>query len=369
MRTAFLILLLCVASVGAQAQRATLIRQHPSTVVGFVGPGDIVSGTGGWYSCTRAYSAAYATSGGAACTLRRANDNTTQAIAVLPNGNFNLAAAISFAGTDATASCTAASTTLTCTGASSTPNTSDPVSAAGITQPAFIVSCGTFTAGAGTCTLNAAQTISVAVTTTFAVALFITAASDQSGGSHPVSQTTAASQPQWLPNCGTRPCMFLNGTTSFLVGASAYPFSIPTTGMAVSEETTNIGATGRLFAADAGNSGFDNNGLMLDGGSPNTFAVFSGSGLSATATNNVNHSFLAVFNSTSSVLDIDGSSTPGDTGTETGTSNGPSIGFQDNVFWGGYVFEAGYNPIAFSPTQLGNMCHNQRLFYGTPGSC
>lgn len=63
----------------------------------YVGPGDLVSGATAWYSCTRAYSAAYAAPGtNPACTIRRASDNATTTLAVLSTGLVNVAAATSF---------------------------------------------------------------------------------------------------------------------------------------------------------------------------------------------------------------------------------------------------------------------------------
>lgn len=192
----------------------------------YVGPGDALPSAAAWWGL-RAYNAAYATSLGTAITVRRASDNTTQTVPVLFNGNLNVASATAFAGTDATASCTASSTTLTCTGASSTPNVGDPISGVGITQPAYLTAVGTFTGGAGTATLNVAQTVSVAETVTFQVALFITSWADQTGNGWTLSQATTADQAQLLPVClNTLPCVYFNGSTDSYLNAAGN-ISIP----------------------------------------------------------------------------------------------------------------------------------------------
>ena len=143
------------------------------TVSGYTGPGDIVSGATAWYGL-RAYNAAYATGSNNAVNYRRASDNATQNGVILASGAFDIATANTFAGTNATCTGTISSTTLTCASASSTPHAGSTLTGAGITQPSYIVSCGTFTGGAGTCTLNAAQTVSVGETITMQYGLYVT---------------------------------------------------------------------------------------------------------------------------------------------------------------------------------------------------
>ena len=177
---ALLLLLTCPASAQLLTAGAGCQPAVCTSGATYQGPGDIVSGATAFYGL-RSYNAAYATSSNNAINIRRASDNSTSDIVILSNGNLDTATAASFAGTDATATCSAtASTSLVCTGASSTPHANDPISGTGVTQPAYIVSCGTFTGGAGTCTLNASATIA-STTITFQVALFVTEAYDQSG--------------------------------------------------------------------------------------------------------------------------------------------------------------------------------------------
>lgn len=192
----------------------------------YIGPGDIASGAKAWYGL-RAYNNAYM--GSKAINIRRASDNSTEDINVLsPAGGLDTATASSFAGTDATATCSTSgsSTTLSCTGASSTPNASDQIYGTGITNPTFITSCGTFTSGAGTCTMNVARTVS-SETVTFQVALFVPTWYDQSGNGKNETQSTATQQPQLLFDCsGTLPCIYFNATSGTAYSLSATISSI-----------------------------------------------------------------------------------------------------------------------------------------------
>lgn len=224
--------------------------------VTYTGPGDVVSGATAWYGL-RAYNAAYATAKSKAVNLRRASDNatcdfdvaTTGALGVSDSGcgtgvGLSLAA---FATQDATCTGTIASTTMTCASASSTPHAGSTLTGTGITQPSYIVSCGTFTGGAGTCTLNAAQTVSVGETITMTYGLYVTEAYDQSGNGHNIIQSTAGNQPQLLTSSGPYPnslitnTMSFNGTSQYLIGSSAGNFPFPTTNITWSLTSTTSG--------------------------------------------------------------------------------------------------------------------------------
>ena len=62
----------------------------------YTGPGDAEPGASDFESCARAYNAAYASSGGVACIVRRASDNTTINLNVLPAGFVNIAPVLAF---------------------------------------------------------------------------------------------------------------------------------------------------------------------------------------------------------------------------------------------------------------------------------
>ncbi len=92
-------LLLAGALVGAVAARAQTIPGIFQPLLGaqsgYVGPGDAVSGVIEWWGL-RGYARSYATGSNNAATIRRASDNTTQAIKILADGSFDVATASSF---------------------------------------------------------------------------------------------------------------------------------------------------------------------------------------------------------------------------------------------------------------------------------
>ena len=178
----------------------------------YVGPGDIVSGATAFYGL-RAYNAAYAATPGLAVNVRRASDNVACDFNVSAAGGFGVTTATcnsstqggvsfgTFVGSDGTASCTLAGTTGACTGASGTVHVNDTVTGTGLTQPCIVASASNTAPTieiAGT--TNSCGTVSVAETFTFQVAGFVTELYDQSGNGHHVTQATAGSQPQLLPN-------------------------------------------------------------------------------------------------------------------------------------------------------------------------
>ena len=332
-----------------------------SAAPSYTGPGDTISGASVFHSCAIAYNAAYAAGLNKACNMRRQSDNTTQDINFLATGYINAASAASFAGTDATCTGTIASTTATLTGCSSTPNANDPVSGAGIVQtpvPAYVVSCGTFVAGAGTCTLNASQTISVAETLTFQVALFVTEMYDQTGNALPVTQSTAADQPQFFPSVasvGGVPCPVVNGSQSLSGTSPADPQGY--TLVAVGERTGNTSSYSPIMDATSNNVQFGFNNTAGQ-----AYFYVGGSVLSATAAESAFHVLVGVANGASSALIADGGAP------STGNAGAESI-FGTLMIGNGLTGQAcadGVWPVAFTSTQYGNMHSNQSSYWGTP---
>lgn len=339
----------------------------------YTGPGNQSASFTAWYSCTRGYSTAYATGSNKGCNLRRASDSTTQDILILANGNFDSATANTFAGTDATASCSSATTTLTCTGASSTPHVGSTITGAGYTQPCVATAVGTFTGGAGTLTTNGCGTVSVAVTVTLQYGLYVTKAYDQTAAnacataSCDLTQPTTGAQPQWLPNGG-------NGlpTTQFATSAFSL-FSntnfTPASGVTSFQLVFNRYAGTTNWSIGSNGVGASSNRLIGGNGVANAVTLGGGSSgtFNATASDAAWHSVGGVINGASpaSVVNVDGTETTGTTAGNTSAGvvhfNGNTSvdesewGFSDNVAWSGTVRT--------------NLCHNGRLYYSTPGSC
>lgn len=336
-----------------------------SSTPAYVGPGDIVASATAWYGL-RAYSAAVAATGTQkSVNIRRASDNTTQDIGILTTGALDVAGYNTFVGTDAT--CTGSmvgTTTLTISGcASGTIHVNDPISGAGIVQPAYVTVIGTCGAGAGTCTLNAAQTFA-SETVTAQVAGFVTKAYDQASGTHDASQATAGNQPQLLPLCansGTLPCMFGSGKwLSGTISATNQPFTL-------SNVSYSMGVTeGWSFATyNAGGSGILG---YNNGGSAGTGRLYCGSDLTPALTNLAWHSLVGVCNGASSAYVIDGAATTGNAGA-TATSTGIGVfgeASDGSINFAGFMTEDGLWPVAFNATQYGNTRANQSAYWGTP---
>lgn len=379
-------LLLILAAVTAYGQMLKTIvdfGRPRSTCVGYTGPGDVVSGASWWYGL-RGYSCAVAKPGtNPAVNVRRASDNSTMDIDILNNGNFDSTTAASFAGTDATATCSTSglSTTLSCTGASGTPKGFDPISGTGITQPAYVFSCGTFTGGAGSCTLDVARNIS-STTVTFQVQLYVTKVYDQTKGNNcgnsgglscDAVQTATADQPQLLLNCaksGTLPCLrFYNSNVSLSSANNFAPnaanklsLSLVTAQQVWTSGGTPVflrsnGTTQQLYhATSAANTWhFDLNGSLAVSVTASDGAWHADNSVGIAGTNN-------------SITNLDGSETTG-TGTPSATSGLTNFGVGAGTNGADVSYEAeggDWDNLIFSSGQRSSMHSNQSSYWGTP---
>lgn len=317
MRRALALVLVALAPlVGAPAPRA----QMNATILWdqgthYSGPGDIATYSA-WYGL-RCYSAAVAATGTQkVITLRRDSDNTTHDILCLNSGAIDLAAASSF-----------------CSG----------------------VGCW-------------AQTVY-----------------DQTNGnacgaaSCDVTQGTNNRQPQFIFNCnGTLPCLetTLHGLGNFpvgLVGANAFT---PSATISVSAVGVVVDDTSILFFIRQNGGGVANqnrNGIEK-GGSTDKWALVAGSGtLQGAATKGIWQSAAGALNinGSTSTLNVGGTETTSAGLTPSSTAGAPDIawvpsfnpgtirwaegGFEDNTLWDG--------------TKRTALCHNQRIYWNTTGTC
>lgn len=329
----------------------------------YSGPGDVVSSALGFWSCTRAYNAAYATGGNKACSIRRASDSTLQDINVLLDGTFDIASYNTFVGTDATGSCTIASTTLTCTGLGSTLHVSDPISGAGIGQPCYLTAVGAFSAGAQTATINSASTcgtVGAAVTVTAQVAGFVHIAYDQSGNGKNATAPSNGTQPQLIPSAtNSLPAMLFSGG-QWLTGSLTIS-GIPVTLSGVA----TMNSTSQLYQISTGSSGSQ---PRYGQNNATTVFIYAGTLLTATSANSAWHAIAAIFNGASSNIVVDGTATAGASGagaavTEIDIGSGSAGGTQQMI---GFMGEAMAYGSAWNSTQYGNEHTNQAAFYGTP---
>lgn len=335
---------------------------------GYTGPGDIVASASIWVSCTRGYSTAYSTGTNKACNARRASDNSTQDINILSNGNLDVASYNTFVGTDATGTCTIATTTLSCTGLGSTLHANDLITGTGITNPCILSSPGSLVGGAQTATAqiagttNSCGTVSVGETVVAQVAAFATKAYDQSGNSHDASQATAGNQPQVLPVCiNNQPCLYLiaasaQGLTSSTNVSASQPFT-----QSFVVQFIGSGVQSPLFVTG--------NVVCVDHSGANTVQLFAGSfGGAVTVNDSTWNSFQAIFNGASSVEFVNGTShsqSPGAGNLAAGTvtvGGSSSCGGAIN----GTMGEIGLWGSGFSAGNQSSMHANQSAFYGTP---
>ncbi len=213
--------------VGAPAQNST-----------YVGPGDTGLSATAWWGL-RAYNNASAVANSKFIKLTRLSDNVQCDFRIASNGGVgvsdagcSLGAGVSiaaFAGQDATATCTIATTTATCSGASSTPHVQSTITGAGLTQPCYANAIGSFAGGAGTVTVKGVGsspcgTIAVGETLTFTYGTVAATLYDQTGANScsgtPCNLGSSNTlQPQYLPTCiNTLPCLVFNGANNMQVG-------------------------------------------------------------------------------------------------------------------------------------------------------
>jgi hypothetical protein len=371
-----LFLALLASPCWAQPSQMPLLGVGGAATSTYTGPGDIVTGATAWYGL-RAYNAAYATGSNNAINVRRASDNSSENIVILSTGKLDIATANSFAGTDATCTGTISTTTLSCTGASSTPHVGSTVTGAGVTQPCYITAVGSFTSGTGTVTVAGGSgsspcgTVSSGVTMTMQYGLYITEWYDQSGAKSCASstacnllQSTAAQQPQLFPNCGNSlPCIYGNGSYLLLTNNNLNSTAQPFTESSVAEQTGSSANTD--ISTDVSHVS-----LGFTGSSSNQIFIYAGvAGSKATQTSGALHAIQVIFNGASTVMNVDNTTTTVSPGTNAigsaalklfGGSDGDMIGYQ---------MEFGIWPSGFSSTQQTNICHNQRIYWGSSGSC
>jgi hypothetical protein len=332
----------------------------------YTGPGDIVSGAN-FHIGLWGYNGAYATGSNNCLKVRRASDNTTQNIVILTTGLVDIATANTFAGTDftATGGTATGATSLALTGCSSTPTVGDTITAAvatgSLVQPCYITAVGTFTGGAGTVTLNKAQTCTL-TSVVGQVGLFITELYDQTGNGINFTQATAGSQPQLLPLGGTLATLpyisFIGGFMSATLTSVNNPFFLSIVGDMINN------SLGQATFFNYGNTYAGN--LLYEVGT-NTTAMYCNAGTtlySATMSWNAWHALQYVFNGASpaSSINVDGTQT-------TGGSSGGSSGYSgtgltlgawqggSNQLFGGEA-EITLWPINPSGTQLSNLLVN-----------
>lgn len=273
----------------------------------FAGSGDAVSGAKAWYSCARAYTAAYATATGNLCDL--VDTSTGAATCTLKSGTNGFA---DLTGTY-------------CTGAVTVVNFCTVAHTGCSVKKAYDQTGALACSGAGNCD---------------------------------ISEATLANMPLLsLSSINSLPCMtFALGQdlTSTLTLTQAQPFSYSV----VSKRTGNF----TTFSDIIGDS--SRSGEATYGGSADQIGIFAGSAAIVTATDSVFHGVQFVVNNTSSAVAVGTTQTSGLTaGTQT-LSNDIAIAITHLI---GVVCEAGMWPVAFSGAQQTSLFNNQNSSSGYNG--
>lgn len=302
----------------AQADNLPLMGVGAGNPATYTGPGDVVSGANAWYSCQRAYNAAYATGSNKGCNVRRASDSETCDFLIATTGSIGLSTA--------------------CSGADNG------------------VSLATY-CNATTCA--------------------VTKAYDQTGNGNDASQATAASQPNLTPSAfGSLAAMQTTGGTghSLVTGATVTSSTQPLSYSAVAEATTLTTSPFVGPIISSFQSGTQIQFAYWDSTTSASGAVrlYAGANTTVTAAANALHAFQVLVNNASSVVRVDNTETTvspssGSSTNKLGLFNDASPGGSQLI---GYIGEAGYwNGHGFSGTERTNLCHNQFVYWGTAASC
>jgi hypothetical protein len=189
-----------------------------------------------------------------------------------------------------------------------------------------------------------------------------------------LTQATSTKRPALTFNCvnTSLPCMTFNGTSSILSRASSPTQAQPFTYSSVWNVT---GACTGTFCVPLVSDALGNYVAMWIQSNNLRIAIETNvSGAGVTANNiftlNTWNITQAIFNSTSSILNFNGT-TPSLTGTvgTHGMANSLNFGSDTNDFFNGPIVEVGVWGSGFNGTQQSNMCHNQYLYWGTSTSC
>ena len=205
--------------------------------------------------------------------------------------------------------------------------------------------------------------LDVATATTFCAATtcFVVTIFDQAGA-HNLTQATTSAQPALTFNClGALPCLTYTAASNQVLAGTFITIAQPYTYSAVAERT-GAANFGSIFSASTVAQLGHNN-------AANQVFMFAGSTVTAAASDNALHAIQAVFNNASSTLNVDGtlsgSLAAGASSIVTPMNLGGTSGnFLNGLFTEGAVYSSG-----LSSGNQTTLCHNQRLYWGSSGTC
>jgi Alpha-L-arabinofuranosidase B, catalytic len=204
--------------------------------------------------------------------------------------------------------------------------------------------------------------LDVATATSFCAATtcFVDTIYDQIG-THSLIQATTTAQPQLTFNClGSLPCLT---ASSQLLSGAFITMAQPLTISFVAERTGTVAMSAVLGGDNTVQAGFNS--------VANQAFLFAGTTVTASATDSALHAIQAVANGATSTINVDGTLSgalsAGASSIATPLQLGAS-GVGTNLFNGlfaeGIVFGLGV-----SPANQTSLCHNQRLYWGSGGTC
>jgi hypothetical protein len=307
----FLLAILVASVADAQPELTGAGGTSVSAATVYAGPGDVVSGAKAWYGL-RAYTLAIANAGTQKLfDAIRTSDSQTCSFLVASNGGVG--------------------NSTSCSGAFGTGSLS------------------TF-CNATTCSVSKLY--------------------DQSGNGFDVTQATVAKQPTIVLNClGSLPCMqfaraSLQALYNATISTTIQPYTFSFVSLYTDEGNANLHDVIANYNGTAAAMDFTQGGT-------NNFSIYAGNAISFTVTDSAWNNYQIDFNSTSSVVNINGTETssinPGNFTADANIAIGdfPNVGRQFN----GKVVEAGFWASNFTGTQRTNMCHQQFVYWGTSTSC
>jgi hypothetical protein len=179
-------------------------------------------------------------------------------------------------------------------------------------------------------------------------------------------QLTSALRPTLTFNClnTTLPCITYGGTQfiSTVFTSRNQPFTISAVG-----KTTSSGAEQYLFSFYAGSGA----GILSfdEGGTTSNTRLYCGGDANVSATDGQFWPFVGVCNGGSSVLNVGGTEATGSGTTATSTIEASGADGGGNSFLTGSDTEAVFWPSAATAGERTAICHNQRLYFATSGTC
>lgn len=370
--------MLTVGSIASHAMLKAIVVDSSSVAPTYTGPGDITTYTV-WYGF-RAYNAAKAAANVSIADLRRTSDNASCTLKAKINGDADLdAGTICNSSTQTVVGwltrgtftgAAISGTSLTFSGLSGSASSGDEIIGTGVSPETTIVGSCTVSP----CTITPSQTVS---TTTIIdlipsrVPKVYDQVSTTGCGGSPCDPAngTALQQPTFIASCkNSRPCMkgVGSGDPKILTSANSY--------------TPNASADISLSAVANRSSGTQNSGLIAIGtSSASRWEIVSGNWRLGGAANVLSQAQANGWHAANGVIDNGGTDTSNIDGTEATTSalagsttaQTPQISMTGafgslTVYWA----EGGWqdNTLWDSTVRTG-LCNNQRLYWGTPGSC